>query len=111
MPFSQHLVTLETLSPITESSKQQTAGEVNYRKLGESWGNIGETLGNRICGHLGQLVYMYVKIPKPEVKALTHIYMRKNSETRGIIYGTHTRKNFETRGTCKNSQTRPAQKL
>ena len=71
MPFSQHSVTLETLetlSPITEISEPRTAGEVNHRKLGDSWGNIGETLGNRTCGHLGQLVYMYVKILKPEVK-------------------------------------------
>ena len=56
-------------------------------QLGDSWGAVGGKLGNRICGHLGQLVYMRVKILKPEVKALTHIYMRKNSETRGIIYG------------------------
>ena len=111
MPILQHLATLvalETLSPITESSAPCTAGEVNYRKLGDSWGAVGRKLGNRTCGHLGQLVYMHVKILKQEVKALTLNYMCKNSETRGIVYGnTHTRKNFETRGTCKNSETRP----
>ena len=70
-----------------ETSEPRTAGEVNHRKLGESWGAVGRKLGNRFCGHLGQLVYMHVKILKPEVKALTLNYMRKNSETRGIIYG------------------------
>ena len=50
------------------NSEQLTAGEVNYRKLGESWGAVGETLGNRTCGHLGQLVCMHAKILKPEVK-------------------------------------------
>ena len=49
-------------------SEQLTAREVNYRKLGDSWGAVGRKLGNRICGHLGQLVYMHVKILKPEVK-------------------------------------------
>ena len=37
-------------------------------QLGDSWGAVGRKLGNRICGHLGQLVYMHVKILKPEVK-------------------------------------------
>jgi len=50
------------------NSEQLTAGEVNYRKLGDNWGAVGRKLGNRICGHLGQLVYMHVKILKPEVK-------------------------------------------
>ena len=91
-----------------EISEPRTAGEVNYRKLGESWGAVGRKLGNRICGHLGQLVYMHVKILKPEVKALTLNYMRKNFETRGAIYGLCIRKNFQTRGVYKNSETRPA---
>ena len=49
-------------------SEQLTAREVNHRKLGDSWGAVGRKLGTRICGHLGQLVYMHVKILKPEVK-------------------------------------------
>ena len=56
-------------------SEQLTAREANTiswekvgEQLGESWGAVGRKLGNRICGHLGQLVYMHVKILKPEVK-------------------------------------------
>lgn len=69
------------------NSRTMNGRRSQYQQLGESWGAVGRKLGNRICGHLGQLVYMHVKILKPEVKALTHIYMRKNSETRGIVYG------------------------
>ena len=58
---------------------------------------------------------MHVKILKPEVKALTHIYMRKNSETRGIIYGNaYTQKFWNQRyvkilkpDLHKNSETTP----
>lgn len=93
MPFSQHLVTLRHLSNLRNfisyyGNFRTTYGKGSqYQQLGDSRGAVGRKLGNRICGHLGQLVYMHVKILKPEVKTLTHIYMRKNSETRGIIYG------------------------
>ena len=94
-----------------EISEPRTAGEANYRKLGESWGAVGRTLGNRICGHLGQLVYMHVKIPKPEVKRPdAYLHAQKFRNQRYFPY-THTCKNFETRGTCKNFETRPDKNL
>lgn len=68
-------------------SEQLTAREVNHRKLGDSWGAVGRKLGNRFCGHLGQLIYMRKNSETGGKKALTLNYMRKNFQTRGIVYG------------------------
>ena len=62
------LVTLETLSPIYGIFRMTDGRRSQYQQLGDSWGAVGRTLGSRFCGHLGQLIYMHVKILKPEVK-------------------------------------------